>query len=123
MLNDNSELIAQTIALSVDHEVDPTRMSEDVLELLLVWHTHVVAAGGPAGFHAFLCTAAPRYLSMIAHLRAKHREITQRIQNLRRMLDYTDGALLVAEFEAILHDIEVHDDLETELLIDALDGA
>lgn len=114
MLNENTETV-------VREEVH-TVAADDVLDLLLAWHTHVIHTEGPAGLHAFLCMTAPRYLSMIAPLRARHREISHRIEHLHRMLSHSDAGFLAAEYEAICHEIEMHDDLESELLADAIEN-
>ncbi len=109
-------------ALEARDDNHPPILLDDVLELLLAWHTHVTHAEGRAGLHAFLCTTAPRYLSMIPHLRARHRAILERINVLRQMLAYRDPVWLVAEYESIMELIAVHDNLETELIADALEN-
>ncbi len=115
MLNENT-----TVAESVRSE--PDELMDDVLEVLLSWHTHVIHAESRAGLHAFLCTASPRYLSMIVHLRQRHRELFQRIEHLRRRVFIGNTELLALELEALRREIDVHDELETELLADALEN-
>lgn len=121
MLNENTELVHETPHPEPRRHTDPTALLDDVLEMMLLWHTHVTNSEGPAGLHAFLCASAPRYLSMIVHLRQRQRMISDRIEHLRRRLAHEGGELLAAEYEAIAHEIQIHDALETDLLVDAIE--
>ena len=122
MLNENLELAHETPHPEPRRHTDRTELLNDVLDMMLLWHSHVTNSEGPAGLHAFLCASAPRYLSMIAHLRQRQRMISDRIEHLRRRVDHESAEPLGLEYEAIVHEIETHDALETDLLVDAIEN-
>jgi hypothetical protein len=83
----------------------------------------VVREESPLGFFAFVLLAAPRYLGMIEHLRGDHRSLLGAIASLRARIQRADASQLeelTAEGDAVLAAIAEHEDLEREILDDAL---
>lgn len=117
-----TELGIETFEVEPARSLERETLRDDVLELFVSWQLHIQQAEGRGGLHTFLCTAAPRYVSIIAHLRGRHRTILQRIDALRRMIADGDARLLLAEHDAIVLAIAQHDELESELLADALES-
>jgi hypothetical protein len=79
---------------------------------------------GLGGFFAFLCLAAPRYLSFVGKLRAEHRDLLATLASLRRRIHAASSAelgVLAGEAAAVVAAIDAHEALEREILRDALD--
>ncbi len=78
----------------------------------------------PGGYFAFVCTAAPRYLTMIDTLRAEHDAIAARLSLLetRTAARAGDWDALLAELKSIIAAIREHEALEREMLRDALEN-
>jgi hypothetical protein len=86
---------------------------------------HVSREEGCGGLFAFLTTAAPRYTCMVEHLRADHHHLVLALAALRMKLLRADPAeyeALAAESDAIAAAITDHDELEREMLRDALES-
>jgi hypothetical protein len=86
---------------------------------------HIALEEGRCGFFAFLTSAAPRYLSMLEHLRADHLHLATSVAALRFKVVRADASRLeglVAEFDAVRAAIAEHDALEREMLRDALES-
>ena len=85
---------------------------------------HIALEEGRCGFFAFLVMAAPRYLSMVEHLRSDHQELGRALAALRiKIIRAAPEQLeaLLAESDAIADAIAEHDELEREMLRDALE--
>jgi hypothetical protein len=94
-----------------------------VAELESMWRDHVERAEGRGGLHAFLCAAAPRYMTMVSHLRKTERRILADLGRLRRTLERrsAEAGWLIAEYGRIARAVAAHDQLETEILCDAIE--
>lgn len=79
---------------------------------------------GRGGFFAFVSLAAPRYLSFLETLRGEHHRLLGALTALRAKIARATPAQwdeLLAETDAILSAIEEHEELEREVLRDALE--
>ena len=76
------------------------------------------------GFFAFVVQAAPRYLSLLEHLRGEHRELLREIRALRTTVDEGAGSSVdvLTAFDELVRRIEAHEELEREVLRDALEA-
>jgi hypothetical protein len=76
------------------------------------------------GFFAFLLHAAPRYLSLVDHLRAEHRELLREIDALRKSVDDAacSGVDVLRAFDELVRRVETHEELEREILRDAFEA-
>jgi hypothetical protein len=116
---------------NVHREIDPrtgktrrlVEFSEAVAELEREFRWRVAREEGVNGFLTFLCTAAPRYLTMMPSIRSEHGRLINAIAALRlkvaRAGDHQYIELLT-EARAIMGAIDEHEELERELLRDAL---
>lgn len=80
---------------------------------------------GCGGYFAFLITASPSFMTILAHLRAQHHQLVGALAALRvkiRRSDESHWEALLAEADAITAAIAEHDALESELLEQALFG-
>jgi hypothetical protein len=73
---------------------------------------------------AFLCTAAPRYLPMVAHLRREQRRVHADIVRLRANLERRSEprGWMQAELGRVARAMVTIDELETDLLCAALES-
>ncbi len=86
-------------------------------------HRRISHEEGPAGLFAFVCRAAPRYVSLIDHLRLEHERILLGVKQLHvRARHLGDPHQLSAELDALIDAIEDHDAFEREILRDSIEG-
>jgi hypothetical protein len=77
---------------------------------------------GKLGLFAFICRVAPRYLSLVDRLRTDHRDFLRRIATVGRRVSHGDDlASLERDHAELISDIAAHEELEREVLRDALD--
>lgn len=92
-------------------------------ELEALWADHVARAEGRGGLHAFLCAASPGYLPVVKHLRAKQRVLLADLGVLLSAAQRTStrSSWLRTEYGRLARAIVEHDELETEILCDAIE--
>ncbi len=86
-------------------------------------HQRFAREEGCGGFHAFVSTAAPRYVTMMNPLRAEHATIGDRLDALQRAIAEAGDAAwpeLLAELKAIVVAIDNHEALDDAILVDVL---
>lgn len=89
-----------------------------------IMRERVAREEGRGGFFSFLLRAAPRYLTLVDHLRRQHGDLMQRLALLRRAVvsaDRPDRDAALEVFLELMADIDTHEALEAELLRDALE--
>ena len=78
---------------------------------------------GKAGLFDFLCRAAPRYVSLIDHLRLEHQRILLDIQTLHSRSRHCDDMnQLSVELNRLIDAIEDHEAFEREILRDSIES-
>jgi hypothetical protein len=100
-------------------------LAEAVAQLHVTFSNHIAQQEGRCGFLAFMGAAAPRYITLLEHLRAEHQHLAAAIASLRMKVHRAGPAQwesLVAETDAIASAIADHESLEREILIDALEA-
>jgi hypothetical protein len=92
-------------------------------ELEAIWSDHVERAEGPGGLHAFLCAASPGYLPVVTLLRARQRALLDDLARLRRLAlrSSARSSWLRTEYGRLARAVVTHDELETEILCDAIE--
>lgn len=92
-------------------------------ELEALWREHIERSEGRGGLHAFLCAASPGYLPMVTHLRAQQRALLGDLERLQKLALRSSacGSWLRTEYGRLARAIVTHDELETEILCDAIE--
>lgn len=109
---------------SLPSQEDLDELSRSVAALHVEMAQRISREEGPGGFFAFISLAAPRYLSFLETLRAEHHRLLGALTALRAKIARATPAqwdALLAETDAILSAIEEHEELEREVLRDALE--
>jgi len=104
-------------------------LAEAVAAMHHAFSAHVAHQEGACGFFSFMVTAAPRYHTMLEHLRVEHHHLARSVASLRIRVhraqrlgwDEARWVPLLAEADAIGAAISEHDELEREMLVDGLD--
>ena len=125
-LNENPHRTQRTmrVGLGIPSQQELDELSRSVAALHVEMAQRISREEGRGGFFAFISLAAPRYLTFLETLRAEHHHLLGALTALRAKIARADPSQwddLLAETDAVLSAIEEHEELEREVLRDALE--